>query len=84
MKRAMLATSVCVALSGVVQPPSHAAAPVYPSDLEAWERYAGIKIGSGDALFPRTGLHRWDFLLTAAAVPVLGGTGFSLNPIATF
>ena len=80
----------------------------------------GIKIGSGDAVFLRTGrwvqrarkgpwnvaasaagfhasvmpwlkqrdvaarLHRWDFLLTAAAVPVLGGTGFPLNPIATF
>ena len=141
--------------------------PVYPSDLEAWEKYAGVKIGSGDALFLRTGrwvqraqkgpwnvaasaagfhasvmpwlkqrdvallgndavndvqpsgvegsprpihqlaivalglplvdvmdldaaaemaarLHRWDFLLTAAAVPVLGGTGFPLNPIATF
>jgi kynurenine formamidase len=141
--------------------------PVYPSDLEAWEKYAGIKIGSGDALFLRTGrwarrtekgpwnvaansagfhasvmpwlkqrdvavlgndavndvqpsgvegsprpihqlaivalglplidvmdleaaaetaarLKRWEFLLTAAAVPVLGGTGFPLNPIATF
>jgi kynurenine formamidase len=141
--------------------------PVYASDLEAWEKYAGIKIGSGDALFLRTGrwarrtekgpwnvaanaagfhasvmpwlkqrdvallgndgvndvqpsgvegsprpihqlaivalglplvdvmdleaaaetaarLKRWEFLLTAAAVPVLGGTGFPLNPIATF
>ena len=141
--------------------------PVYASDLEAWEKYAGIKIGSGDAVFLRTGrwvqraqkgpwnvaasaagfhasvmpwlkqrdvallgndavndvqpsgvdgsprpihqlaivalglplidvmdleagaetaarLKRWDFLLTAAAVPVLGGTGFPLNPIATF
>ena len=29
-------------------------------------------------------LNRWEFLLTAAAVPVLGGTGFPLNPIATF
>ena len=141
--------------------------PVYPSDLEAWEKYAGIKIGSGDAVFLRTGrwarraekgpwnvaassagfhasvmpwlkqrdvallgndavndvqpsgvegsprpihqlaivalglplidvmdleaaaetaarLKRWEFLLTAAAVPVLGGTGFPLNPIATF
>ena len=140
---------------------------VYPSDLEAWEKYAGITIGSGDALFLRTGrwarrsekgpwnvaassagfhasvmpwlkqrdvallgndavndvqpsgvegsprpihqlaivalglplvdvmdleaaaetaarLRRWEFLLTAAAVPVLGGTGFPLNPIATF
>ena len=141
--------------------------PVYASDLEAWEKYAGITIGSGDALFLRTGrwarrtekgawnvaanaagfhasvmpwlkqrdvallgndgvndvqpagiegsprpihqlaivalglplidvmdleaaaetaarLKRWEFLLTAAAVPVLGGTGFPLNPIATF
>jgi kynurenine formamidase len=141
--------------------------PVYASDLEAWEKFAGLKIGSGDALFLRTGrwaqradkgpwnvaasaagfhasvmpwlrqrdvallgndgvndvqpsgvdgsprpihqlaivalglplvdvmdleaaadtaarLKRWEFLLTAAAVPVLGGTGFPLNPIATF
>lgn len=140
---------------------------IYPADLEAWEKFAGIKIGSGDAVFLRTGrwarrdkngawnvardaagfhasvlpwlkqrdvallgndgvndvqpsgiqgsprpIHqvaivamglplvdvmdleavareaterkRWDFLLTAAAVPVLGGTGFPLNPIATF
>jgi kynurenine formamidase len=140
---------------------------VYPSDLEAWEKYAGIRIGSGDALFLRTGrwaqrvakgpwnvardaagfhasvmpwlkqrdvallgndavndvqpsgvadsprpihqlaivalglplvdvmdleaaaetaarLRRWEFLVTAAAVPVPGGTGFPINPIATF
>src|SRR3954447_7977058 len=30
---------------------------VYAADLEAWEKYAGIRIGSGDALFLRTG--RW-------------------------
>jgi hypothetical protein len=30
---------------------------IYVSDLEAWEKFAGIKIGSGDALFIRTG--RW-------------------------
>lgn len=141
--------------------------PIYPSDLEAWEKFAGIKIGSGDAVFLRTGrwamrvkegawnvaanaagfhasvlpwlkqrdvaligndgvtdvqpsgvtgsprpmhqvaivgmglplvdvmdleavaieaarLHRWEFLLTVAPVPVLGGTGFPINPIATF
>ena len=141
--------------------------PVTVADLEAWERFAGLKIRSGDALFLRTGrwarraekgawnvaakaggfhasvlpwlkerdvallgndavtdvqpsgvqgsprpIHqvaivamglplidvmdleavskeaaarkRWEFLLTAAAVPVLGGTGFPLNPIATF
>ncbi|HYV61991.1 MAG TPA: cyclase family protein [Bryobacteraceae bacterium] len=30
---------------------------IYVSDLEAWEKYAGVKISSGDALFIRTG--RW-------------------------
>ncbi len=137
------------------------------ADLEAWEKFAGITVRSGDALFLRTGrwarraekgawnvaansagfhasvlpwlkkrdvallgndavtdvqpsgvqgsprpIHqvaivamglplidvmdleavakeaaarkRWAFLLTAAPVPVLGGTGFPLNPIATF
>jgi kynurenine formamidase len=141
--------------------------PVYPEDLEAWEKYAGVKIASGDALFLRTGrwvrraklgpwnvatsaagfhasvmpwlkrrdvallgndavedvqpsgvdgvarpIHqlaivalglplidvmdleavaeqaarrrRWEFLVTVAAVPVPGGTGFPVNPIATF
>jgi kynurenine formamidase len=141
--------------------------PIFPSDLEAWEKFAGVKIGAGDAVFLRTGrwarrakqgawnvatnaagfhasvlpwlkqrdvaligndgvtdvqpsgvsgsprpIHqvaivamglslidvldleeisreaatrrRWDFLLTASAVPVLGGTGFPINPIATF
>lgn len=141
--------------------------PITPADLEAWEKFAGIKIRAGDAVFLRTGrwaqraekgawnvarsaagfhasvmpwfkqrdisllgndavndvqpsqvagngrpihqlaivamglplidvmdleavaqvaarLKRWEFLLTAAPVPVLGGTGFPLNPIATF
>jgi hypothetical protein len=31
--------------------------PIYTSDLEAWEKFAHVKIGSGDALFIRTG--RW-------------------------
>ncbi len=31
--------------------------PIYVADLEAWEKFAGIKIGSGDAVFVRTG--RW-------------------------
>jgi kynurenine formamidase len=31
--------------------------PVYPEDLEAWEKKAGIRIESGDAVFVRTG--RW-------------------------
>jgi hypothetical protein len=31
--------------------------PIYPSDLEAWEKFANVKIGSGDAVLIRTG--RW-------------------------
>jgi hypothetical protein len=31
--------------------------PIYPSDLEEWEKFANVKIGSGDAVFIRTG--RW-------------------------
>lgn len=31
--------------------------PIYPADLEAWEKMAGIKVGSGDIVFIRTG--RW-------------------------
>ncbi len=139
---------------------------IYPEDLAAWERKAGVTIGSGDVVFIRTGrwaeraakgpwdpahlagLHvtcakwlkqrdvamvgsdgatdvmpsgvpgvvqpmhqlllvamgtpifdncdleeisaqaakrkRWAFLLTAAPIPVPGGTGSPLNPIATF
>jgi len=140
---------------------------IYPEDLDAWEKKAGIKVGAGDAVFIRTGrwarraakgawdiekaspgLHascarwlkqrdvallgsdaasdllpsgiegvthpvhlltlaamgvhifdncdlealseatakrkRWAFLLTAAPIPITGGTGSPLNPIATF
>ena len=140
---------------------------IYPEDLEAWEKRAGLRVESGDAIFVRTGrwarrqakgpwdvgtasagLHgscakwlkerdvalvgsdaasdvipsgiegagqpihqlllvsmgvhifdncdlealseaaeqrqRWEFLLTAAPIPVAGGTGSPLNPIATF
>ena len=31
--------------------------PVYASDIEAWEKLAGVKVSAGDALFIRTG--RW-------------------------
>jgi hypothetical protein len=31
--------------------------PIFVSDLEAWERYAGVRVGPGDALLVRTG--RW-------------------------
>jgi kynurenine formamidase len=140
---------------------------IYPRDLEAWEKKAGVKISSGDIVFIRTGrwalraakgpwnvsaasagLHassvkwlkqrdvamvgsdaasdvapslvdgvnqpvhqllliamgtpifdncdleavskaaasrnRWEFMLTASPIPVTGGTGSPLNPIATF
>ena len=141
--------------------------PIYAEDLEAWEKLAGIRVGSGDAVFIYTGrwarrsalgpwnvgaraaglhasaarwlkardvaivghdggnevaptlvegvgfpLHqllivglgmplldncdleelaaaaagrkRWEFLLTASPLPIKGGTGSPLNPIATF
>ena len=31
--------------------------PIYSEDLEAWEKFAGVRIGAGDALLIRTG--RW-------------------------
>jgi hypothetical protein len=31
--------------------------PIYPADLEAWEKFANVKIASGDAVFVRVG--RW-------------------------
>ncbi|KAG5726995.1 hypothetical protein E4T56_gene15118, partial [Termitomyces sp. T112] len=31
---------------------------IYAEDLEAWEKFAGIRIGAGDAVFIRTG--RWE------------------------
>jgi kynurenine formamidase len=31
--------------------------PIYPEDLEAWEKQAGVKVSAGDAVFVRTG--RW-------------------------
>lgn len=141
--------------------------PIYVEDLEAFERMAGVRVSSGDALFVRTGVwarrkaegpwlrgraeggrsaglhpsvipwlrardvavmgsdhphyvspsnlrgavhdfallylgvhlfdncdlealaeaaarNRWEFLLTAAPLPIRGGTGSPLNPIATF
>jgi kynurenine formamidase len=145
--------------------------PIYIEDLEAWEKQAGVRVSSGDALFIRTGVwarraavgpwlrgraeggrsagldpsvlpwlkqrdiallgsdhpqyvspgiagpprgavhdfalvylgvhlfdncdlealateaaarKRWEFMLTAAPLPIRGGTGSPLNPIATF
>jgi kynurenine formamidase len=49
--------------------------PVYSEDLEAWERKAGLKIESGDAIFLRTGrwarrdkLGPWDVAQNAAGL----------------
>ena len=144
-----------------------AGTPIYPEDLEAWEKKTGLRVSSGDVVFVRTGrwvrraavgpftsasgmaglhascawwfrerdvamvgtaavtdvrpsgiegpgfplhrlllvalgvhifdncdleelaetttrLKRWDFLLTLAPMPVPGGTGSPVNPIATF
>ena len=142
--------------------------PIYVEDLEAWEEQAGVRVGSGDALFVRTGVwarrsvegpwlrgrarggrsaglhpsvipwlkerdiaimgsdhphyvspsnlpgavhdfavlylgmnlfdnldlealadaaeehNRWEFLLTAAPLPIRGGTGSPINPLGTF
>ncbi len=61
--------------------------PIYVSDLEAWEKYAGVKIGSGDVLLVRTGrwarrakLGPWNAAreaagLDASVAPVLGSDG---------
>jgi hypothetical protein len=40
-------------LKGVqyLEPATH----IYPEDLEAWEKQAGIKVSAGDAQFVRTG-----------------------------
>jgi kynurenine formamidase len=49
--------------------------PVYIEDLEAWERKAGLRIASGDAIFLRTGrwarrdkLGPWDLVEAAAGI----------------
>lgn len=34
-----------------------AGTPIYPEDLEAWEKQTGVKVSSGDAVFVRSG--RW-------------------------
>jgi kynurenine formamidase len=48
---------------------------IYPEDLEAWEKKAGIKVSAGDALFIRTGrwvrrakLGPWDIRQSAAGL----------------
>ncbi len=48
---------------------------IYPADLEAWEKKAGVRVGSGDVVFIRTGrwarraaLGAWDVANSAAGL----------------
>ena len=64
--------------------------PIYVSDLEAWEEFAGLKIQPGDAVFVRTGRWqaeaergRWDIAnlaagLDASVIPWLHERGIAL------
>ncbi len=47
--------------------------PIYPADLEAWERQAGVRVSAGDALFINTG---W-FARLAALGPFEGSAGLA-------
>jgi kynurenine formamidase len=49
--------------------------PIYPADLEAWEKAAGVKVGPGDAVLIRTGRWaraevegEWDILKSSAGL----------------
>jgi kynurenine formamidase len=62
-------------LKGVeyLEPGTH----IYPADLEAWEKKAGVKVSAGDALFVRTGrwvrrakVGPWDVARSAAGLDV--------------
>ena len=65
--------------------------PIYVEDIEAWEREAGVTVSN---IFDNMDLealaetaaqeNRWEFMLTAGPIPVEGGTGSPLNPIAVF
>lgn len=52
---------------------------VYPEDLEAWEEYAGIEVGPGDALLLRTG--RWARRAVTGATGVMSGWDASVIPL---
>ncbi len=64
--------------------------PIFVEDLEAWEEYAGIEIGPGDAVFIRTGrwqaeqaLGRWNIAdlaagLDASVIPWVHQRGIAL------
>jgi kynurenine formamidase len=51
---------------------------IYPKDIEAWEKMAGVKISSGDAIILRTG--RWARRAKLGPEKVLGNSaGFDLS-----
>jgi len=51
---------------------------IYPKDIEAWEKMAGVKISSGDAVILRTG--RWAMRAKKGPYQVLGNSaGFDLS-----
>ena len=50
--------------------------PVFPEDIEAWEKMAGMKIATGDAIFLRTGRWARRAKLGPWNPHVLGGAGF--------
>jgi kynurenine formamidase len=75
---------------------SDAASDVLPSGIEGFSHpvHTLTLIALGVHIFDNCDLEalsqaaakrkRWDFLLTAAPIPITGGTGSPLNPIATF
>ena len=46
-------------------------APIYPEDLDAWEKKARVKVGPGDVMFVRTG--RWARRAAKGAWPISEG-----------
>src|SRR5207249_1368112 len=59
--------------------------PIYVEHIEAWLKSAGSKLSAREALSAAAAVRkRWEFLLTAAPLPIRGGTGSPMNPIATF
>lgn len=51
---------------------------LYREDIEAWEEYAGVRLGSGDALLLRTG--RWAYRETVGPTREMAGWDASVIP----
>ncbi len=88
--------AVWLAKQGIAMLGSDAASDVMPSGIEGVRQpvHQLMLVAGGIAIFDNCDLEalaaeaqrlkRWTFLLTAAPLPVEGGTGSPLNPIATF